>query len=99
MTTIRELDNGEIIFNPYGFKPSPSIDNDKEKAYLNTIEGTARLMKMPNVSQEDIDIGLEINATKLGISVESLRSQAQELIIQESEQDSQEPSTTTSPQM
>lgn len=56
---------------------------DEDMAFLMTISGTDRLIQMKEngvpISDDEINTGIEINAKKLGISVERYRGELEEI--------------------
>lgn len=69
---------GEIIIG----KSSTSypININPEKRVENTINGVAKLMQNPNMTQEDIDYCLKVNSKRLGIDSDDLLSRVEEIL-------------------
>lgn len=54
------------------------ININPEKRVENTINGIARLIQNPNMTQEDIDYCLKVNSKRLGIDQEDLIAKVEE---------------------
>ncbi len=56
------------------------ININPEKRVENTINGVAKLMQNPNMTQEDIDYCLKVNSKRLGIDSDDLLSRVDEIL-------------------
>ncbi|HRX43746.1 MAG TPA: hypothetical protein P5059_00640 [Candidatus Dojkabacteria bacterium] len=56
------------------------ININPEKRVENTINGIARLIQNPNMTQEDIDYCLKVNSQRLGIDSDDLLSRVDEIL-------------------
>lgn len=56
------------------------ININPEKRVENTINGIARLIQNPNMTQEDIDYCLKVNSKRLGIDSDDLLSRVDEIL-------------------
>jgi hypothetical protein len=56
------------------------ININPEKRVENTINGIARLIQNPNMTQEDIDYCLKVNSKRLGIDSDDLLSRVEEIL-------------------
>lgn len=56
------------------------ININPEKRVENTINGVAKLMQNPNMTQEDIDYCLKVNSQRLGIDSDDLLSRVEEIL-------------------
>jgi hypothetical protein len=56
------------------------ININPEKRVENTINGVAKLMQNPNMTQEDIDYCLKVNSKRLGIDSDDLLSRVEEIL-------------------
>lgn len=69
---------GEIIIGKSS--AGYTINVDPEKRVENTINGIARLIHNPNMTQEDIDYCLKVNSQRLGIDSDDLLSRVDEIL-------------------
>jgi len=56
------------------------ININPEKRVEETINGVAKLMQNPNMTQEDIDYCLKVNSQRLGIDSDDLLSRVDEIL-------------------
>lgn len=67
---------GEVLYG--GCSTGYPINVNSEKRVDGTINGIARLIQNPNMTQEDIDYCLKVNSQRLGIDQEDLIAKVQD---------------------
>ena len=69
---------GEVLYG--GCSTGYPINVNSEKRVDGTINGIARLIQNPNMTQEDIDYCLKVNSQRLGIDSDDLLSRVDEIL-------------------
>lgn len=69
---------GEVLYG--GCSTGYPINVNSEKRVDGTINGIARLIQNPNMTQEDIDYCLKVNSERLGIDSDDLLSRVDEIL-------------------